>query len=246
MIAPDRLRAALAASWPAVEQADIGGFRIGRSAAREIGLLDGTACALGPWDADDLAAAIARAGAWGQPAAFHVTDDQQSLRSTLEAQGFALRKDLQIMAAPVGALTDQPLPPVTAFALWPPLAIQRDLWSEALIPPDQQAVMARVGIPHAALLGRVRDRAAGVGFVAVDGPVAVVHALQTVPGLRRLGVAGWMLRQAGFWAAEQGAEQLVLMVERDNQPAIALARGLGFRDLSGLGLLARPGTGAAP
>lgn len=248
MIAPDHLRAALAASWPAVEQADIGGFRIGRrdaaSAARRIGLLDGAACALGPWDADDLEAAIARAGAWGQPAGFHVTQDQQSLHSTLLARGFTQQRDLRIMSAPIRALTDQPPPPLAAFALWPPLAIQRDLWSEALIPPDQQAVMARVTVPHTALLGRVNDRAAGVGFAAASGPVAVVHALQTMPGLRRLGVAGWMLRQAGLWAAEQGAEHLVLMVDRENRPAIALFETLGFRDISAVGLLLRNATGA--
>ena len=132
------------------------------------------------------------------------------------------------MAAPVTALTDRPIPPVTAFAIWPPLAIQRQIWVAGNINPARQVVMERVSQPKAALLGRIRDRAAGAGFVALHDRTAMVHAVEVLPAFRRQGLAGWMMRQAAQWAQEFGATRIGLAVSRVNTTAQATYASLGF------------------
>ena len=56
--------------------------------------------------------------------------------------------------------------------------------------------MERVAPPRAALLGRLHDRAAGAAFVAADGPVAMIHAIEVAPAFPRPGLAGWLSRVA--------------------------------------------------
>ena len=132
-----------------------------------------------------------------------------------------------------------PNPPPLALSsssrrtVWPPLAIQRELWAEARIGPGRQAAIDRAPQPKAALLGRVKDRAAGVGFAGVCGPVAIVHALSVLPAFRRMGVAGWMMRRAARFAGEKGAERIAVAVTRANTDALALYASMGFSEVAG-------------
>ncbi len=130
-------------------------------------------------------------------------------------------------------MTDRAIPPVTAFAVWPPLAIQRDLWRELGIGAARQAIIDRAAAPKAALLGRVADRAAGVGFVGVHGPVGMIHALGVLPPFRRRGVAAWLIRQAASFAERNAAARIALAVQRDNVAALALYAALGFSEVEG-------------
>lgn len=217
---------AFEATWPAAETVRCGGFLIGRGLGAGGRVSSAHAC--GSWTADDLNAAEARHAAWHQPPLFRAWDDDAALIAALKARGYHPQVPTLVMAAPVAGLTDRPLPPVTAFAVWPPLAIQRQIWAAGTINPARQAVMERVPQPKAALLGRIRDRAAGAGFVAVHGPVAMVHAVEVLPGFRRQGLAGWMIRHAAFWARDLGAERVGLAVSRANIAARATYAGLGF------------------
>jgi hypothetical protein len=61
--------------------------------------------------------------------------------------------------------------------------------------------MERAAGPKTALLGRVRDRAAGTAFVALHDDVAMVHALEVVPGFRRAGVARNLMQGAAVLGA---------------------------------------------
>nr|WP_279578098.1 GNAT family N-acetyltransferase [Paracoccus versutus] len=81
----------------------------------------------------------------------------------------------------------------------------------------------------------MQDRAAGAAFVALDGPVAMIHAIEVVPALRRQGVAGWLIRMAATWAEVQGATRLALAVGRANAGARAAYDRLGFAELGGYG-----------
>ena len=94
--------------------------------------------------------------------------------------------------------------------------------------------MDRAPGPKTALLGRIRDRAAGVGFVAVHGPVAMVHALVVPPEFRRQGVAAWLMRRAGHFATGHGAPRVALAVTRANAGALALYDRLGFVEVGRL------------
>ncbi|WP_246026559.1 GNAT family N-acetyltransferase [Paracoccus luteus] len=102
--------------------------------------------------------------------------------------------------------------------------------------------MDRATVPKSSILGRVSDRAAGCAFVATLGPVAMLHALAVVPGARRHGVAGWMVRRAAELGARDGAEVLALAVLRDNTAALALYDALGFAEIGGYAYWAPAGT----
>ena len=238
------LSAAFEATWPPAETVQAGGFAVGRgmggggrvASARRVG---------DDWSPADIDAAVEIQRGWDQTPQFRVADEETGLAAALEQRGFQRHNPTVTLVAPVNALTDQAVPPVTAFAVWPPMAIQRDIWTAGGIGPARQAVMMRAPDPRSALLGRIKDRAAGAGFVAVHGDVAMVHGLTILPEWRRLGLAGWMMRKAAFWATDQGATRLGLAVSRGNTAAVALYSGLGMTEAGGYAYYAAPEPGAA-
>jgi ribosomal protein S18 acetylase RimI-like enzyme len=52
--------------------------------------------------------------------------------------------------------------------------------------------------------------------------------IETAPNARRRGLARLILSTLLRWAAEQGAERVMLEVRRENEAAITLYRQLGF------------------
>ena len=230
------LAEAFEATWPAAEYGDTGGFRVGRGLGA--GGRVSSARTIGRWTEADIDAAIARHRGWDQQPVFRVSDDDTALTAALEARGFRRETPTAIMEIATSGLTDHEVPPVTAFALWPPLAIQREIWAEGNIGTARQAVIDRVPQPKTAILGRVSDRAAGAAFVAIHGGVAMVHCVEILTEWRRRGLAGWMMRQAAFWAEEQGVTRMGLAVSRANTGAVALYRALGFREVAGYGYYA--------
>ncbi|MBZ4023650.1 GNAT family N-acetyltransferase [Rhodobacter sp. TJ_12] len=219
------LFAVIEATWPAASTRRAGGFVI-----RE-GLGGGSrvSCASleGPFETADLDAAEAAHRALGQQPKFMLRPGDAALDAALDSRGYELFDPVVIYTAPVAQLP-QEVPPVTAFAHWPPLAIAREIWADTGIGPERQAVMARAAAPKAVVLGRTQDRAAGAGFIAMHGRTAMVHALSVLPEFRRHGLARAMMAEATRWAAQQGAETLALIVTRANEPANALYRALGM------------------
>lgn len=227
----EEIESAFEASWPAAEYSESGAFRVGRGMGGGKRVASARAVA-SDWRSADIDRAIAVHLGWDQPAIFRVLDGEEKLASALQSRGFHGHTRTRMMMASVSALTDLAVPPVTSFAVWPPLAIQQELWSEQGIGRERQAVMARVRLPKAALLGRIDDRAAAVGFIAAAGDIAVLHALEVLPAMRRKGLAGWMMREAAFWAEANGAKSILLAVTAENKPAVALYQKLGFSEVS--------------
>ncbi|WP_207102255.1 GNAT family N-acetyltransferase [Paracoccus shandongensis] len=224
-------------TWPAAEYADAGGFRVGQGLGA--GGRVSSACAVGAWAPKDIAAAEAIHQDWNQQPMFRVLDDDTTLIAALTAAGYRRDTPTAIMQAPVSALTGQPIPPLTTFAVWPPLAIQRDIWAAGGIIPARQAVMDRVTGPKTAILGRIDDRGAGAAFAAWCGAVTMVHAVEVLPQFRRRGLAGWMMRQVALWAQEQGATRIGLAVSRANAGARAAYDRLGFVEAAGYAYYAK-------
>lgn len=224
------LAAAFEATWPPVETAAAGGFRVGRGAGA--GGRCGSARLTGEWSPSDIALAEACHDRWRQPRLFRVMEDERALIASLQARGYRPETPTLVLEAKVGELAAVRPPPVTSFAIWPPLAIQRHIWDETGIDAARRSVMDRTPAPKAALLGRIRDRAAAAGFVAAAGigseQVAMLHALEVLPQFRRQGLAGWLVREAAIWAQGQGASRLALAVTEANAPARALYDSLGF------------------
>lgn len=232
------LAQAFEASWPAAETAGAGGFVVGRGLGA--GGRVSSARVAGVWAEADIDAAEAVHAGWSQRPVFRVWDGDAALTGALAARGYAPEVPTLVLEAEVQALADPPLRAMRCFAIWPPLAIQRQIWAEGNINPARQAVMDRVALPKAALLARISDRAAGAGFVALSGEVAMLHAVEVPPEFRRRGVAGWIVRQAAGWAAAAGGTRLALAVSRANEPAWALYRKLGFREVGSYAYYARP------
>jgi len=239
----DRLERALEASWPAPDYAEAGAFRVGRAGADPALGAAALRSRDAAWQDEDLQRAFDLHASWQQPPIFRLADDADpALVAALTQRGLQPAREMRMLAVGIDRLTTQPVPRVTSFAVWPPLAIQRDLWAEMGLDAARQAIMDRVALPKSAILGRTDDRAAGVAFVAASDGLAVLHALEIVPSLRRQGLAGWMMREAGFWATAQGCDRLCLAVAADNAAAIALYRKLEFQDAGGFRYFAPPGT----
>lgn len=225
-------------SWPAAETRDSGAFRSGRGLGAG-GRVSSTVALRPDWDTVDLPAVEAVHRAWGQRPMFRVPQQDERLRDALAARGYAAETPTAIMQADCAALLAEPVPEMTCFTIWPPLAIQCDLWAAGSINPARQAVMPRVLPPHTSVLGRLDDRAAGAAFVVADGPVAMIHAIEVAPQFRRRGLAGWMIRAAAAWATEQGAARLGLAVSRANAGARAAYDSLGFHEAGSYSYWAR-------
>jgi GNAT superfamily N-acetyltransferase len=61
----------------------------------------------------------------------------------------------------------------------------------------------------------------------------MLHALEILPHQRRKGMGVWMMRQAAYWAAEQGATELAVLCTRANAGANALYARLGMQQSGG-------------
>lgn len=220
------LAAALAATWPAaaVHQAGPWLLRNGAGGGKRVS----AASVVAAWTVPDIAVAETGMAALGQPALFMIGEDDAALDAVLAAKGYRMVDPVVIYAAPIAALTAT-LPALTCFPHWPPLAITRDLWVGGGIGSARLAVMARVAGPKAAILARRGDRVAAVTFVACDGAVAVIHALEVAPAMRRSGVGRTILHGAANWASGLGAETLALAVTAANTPARTLYTSLGMQ-----------------
>ena len=228
---PEALEA-LEATWPPTEAARFGGLVVGRGAGGG-GRLSSIRQAGDGWTDTDLQAALAQQKAWGEAALIRVRDGQDRLAGAARALGLGMRQPTAILSAPLDVLAAPGVPPMTTFAVWPPLAVQREIWERDGISLARQMAMARMPGPHVAILGRISDRAAGTGFCAVSGPVAGLHAVVVEPALRGARLGEYMLRRAAIWAQAQGAQVMMLAVTRENASALRLYERLGFREVSG-------------
>ncbi len=228
MTLPDRaaLEAALEATWPPAESWTSGPWRFRRGA--EGGKRVSAATALAPVDAEDISRAEAEMKRLGQWRLFRAEDPTGHLSRRLEDRGYILTDISTFYAAPCTSLLKPDQPPLDAVTSETLLGIQAELWAAGGIGPGRLAVMDRATHPKAWLLARLKDRAAGAGFVSIFDGIAMVHALETKPEIRRMGAGRAMLHRAARWAQERGARTIALAVTAANGPANALYSSLGM------------------
>ena len=182
------------ATWPPAAFHCSGAFTVreGHGGGQRVS----SATAAGEWAMSDIEAAEALHRSLGQSPLFMIRPGENALDAALDARGYRIKDPVNIYEAPVENLLRQGASPMSAFAIWPPLAIMRDLWVEGGIGPDRVAIMDRVAGLKTAILGRVNDRVSGVAFVAIHGLAGpIAHPL---PG------AGEAVEQGGL-AAVGGA-----------------------------------------
>ena len=230
--APDaaRLLDAVDATWPPAETVDRGGWRLRRGAGG--GKRVSAASALGD-GGGDVAEAEAAMLAWGQPPLFRLGAADAGLDGDLARRGHAVVEPVVLYAAPAGRLAGEGSHMAACYRVDGLPAILEEIWDAGGIGPARRAVMDRVALQKTRLLSRADDIPCGAAFVAVDGEVAMIHAIEVLPRLRRRGAARLLMQGAARFAAEHGAEWLALAVTEANAPARALYAGLGMIEAGG-------------
>lgn len=163
----------------------------------------------------------------GQRPLFMIREGEDALDALLDERGYALIDEVVLYTAPIDLLTDRPVPPVTCFHIWEPLAIMTEIWAKGGVGPARLNVMARART-KTGILARWNEKPAGVAFAAIDAKVAMVHAVEVLEHQRKQGVAEWMMRASAIWAAKQGATEIAVLCVTANKPANALYTKLGF------------------
>ncbi|MCC5983760.1 MAG: GNAT family N-acetyltransferase [Rhodobacteraceae bacterium] len=222
------LLAALEATWPAAGVTERDGVRLHDGAGG--GKRVSAARVTGAPGAARIAGAEAAMRAQGACPLFMIRPGEDALDVALAARGYAVVDPTVLMVAPVSALAAPPAP-ITLFPVWPPLQIMRDIWAANGIDAARQAVMDRAPDPRTALIARASDRAAGVAFVGCHAGIAMLHAVEVLPGLRRQGAARNILTGAAWWAEGQGMAWLALAVTRANTAARALYADAGLTEV---------------
>ncbi|MEM9972630.1 MAG: GNAT family N-acetyltransferase [Pseudomonadota bacterium] len=224
-MSPARLYAAIEATWPAASITRLGPWAIrdGQGGGKRVS----AASAEDTFGAGDIAAAEDAMRALGQRPLFWIRQGDGRVNTALALRGYDRIDPVLLYAAPVGRLAHLP-PPVSAFLMEAPLAIMEEIWAEGGIGPARLAVMTRASEPKVMALGRVADRPAGVGFAAMFGDIAMVHALETRTALRRKGAGRYMMQALAVWAEEQGAQHVALAVTHGNTAARHLYQSLGM------------------
>ncbi len=214
------------ATWPAAASNRVGAWTIrdGQGGGKRVS----AATENWPTTEADLPAAEQAMRDLGQDPLFQIRAGDEHLDAMLEEQGYAIVDPVNIWVTPIGELSKSPPPPVSAFCIWPNLAVMNELWLRGGIGPERIAVMERADCPKTSLLARTNDTPAGVGYVAIHEDIAMLHALHVDENMRRQGAAQNLVRQAAVWAEEQGARFLSLIVTQGNHAANPLYANLGM------------------
>jgi ribosomal protein S18 acetylase RimI-like enzyme len=224
-MSPDELYATIEATWPPARSFRKGPWtlRDGQGGGKRVS----AATAEGWVNAADIALMEAEQQALGQPLLAMIREGDEALDALLAMQDYEIVDPVVAYAAPVSRLAG-PVPPASAFAHWPRLAVTEEIWAEAGIGPGRLAVMDRAPAPKCAVLGRTDDRPAGAAFVALYEKTAMIHAIEVRSRLRRRGTARNILRAAATWAQDVGATTFSLVVTERNTAARALYASLGM------------------
>lgn len=228
MTLPDaqKLYAIVEGTWPAATKKALGPWmiRLDGSGSSRVS----AATAEQPvTDADIDAAARAMVTA-GQTPLFMIREGEDVLDSVLAARGYAIKDPVNMYAVAIGDIASSRPPPVTSFAVWPPLAVQAEIWAAGGIGQGRIAVMDRAHQPKTTLLGRVNDQPAGTVYVGMASDCAMIHALEISKDARRRGLARHLTVAAAFWAKDNGAKYLTLVTTQANDGANALYTSLGM------------------
>lgn len=222
---PDAVFDVIEATWPAARLVPLGPWvvRDGKGGGKRVSAATPTA-EVKPSDIPEAEEAMR---GMGQQPLFMIRPGDEALDAALQARGYRSLDPTTAYSLPITRLTDVPVPRVTAFCIWEPLAIMEEIWAPGGIGPERVAVMARAEV-KTGILARWNEKPAGAAFAALHQKTCMVHAVEILPDQRRQGVAGWVMRAAAFWAQNQGAEHISVLCTQANTAANRLYSSLGF------------------
>jgi GNAT superfamily N-acetyltransferase len=221
-----RLYQAINTTWPARTTRQEAGWEIrdGAGGGKRVSAVTSAQTEL-----PDIDWVEARLSEQGQEHLFMIRDGDEILDAALAARGYEIIDPVTLYLCETAPLRPASLPRAQSYCIWEPLQIMREIWAAGGIRDRRIALMHRVQSPKTALLARSGDSPAGVGFLALDGEIAMLHAVEVLPEFRRTGVAKKLMAQAAKWAEDHGAKYMALMTTRDNQAANRLYSSLGMR-----------------
>ena len=222
----DTLHSVTEATWPPARAWRSGPWtlRDGAGGGKRVS----AATAEGPISQDDLAPAEAAMRAMDHPPLFMIREGDEALDALLANQGYRIIDPVNLYVGPVAPLIEEPPARATAYAIWEPLEIQKDIWAEGGIGPDRVAVMQRAKVPKTAVLTRNGQHPAGVAFAAIHDGIAMLHALEIRAVDRLTGQGRNATKQAALWAAQHGADYLAALCTQANTGANTLYTSLGM------------------
>ena len=160
---------------------------------------------------------------------FMVYQSDSIIEKKLENLNYQIFDQSFIFEITVKELIKNKPPPVSMFSIWPPLNIQRELWSANGIGVQRQAVMNRVTQSKTSILGRWKDNPVASAFVAKSGDVAFLHALVVDKNFRQQGVGKALMQHAGQWAYSHNCKKLMVVTTAANTAANNLYTSLEFQ-----------------
>ncbi|NNK79650.1 MAG: GNAT family N-acetyltransferase [Litoreibacter sp.] len=219
----------LEATWPPLSRKTVGDWviREGAGGGKRVSAATLETDAGGT---SDVARAEQEMRALGQTSLFSLKPEQTELDTILAGNGYEVVDPTILFHVPIRDLGEIEIPPLSAFPIWEPLQIMRDIWQAGGVGAARQAVMERVSGPKTGILGRINNKPAGAAFVALHGQVAMLHALEILEDERRQGLGRNLALAAAKWALGQGATDFALAVTRANRAATALYSSLGMRE----------------
>ncbi len=213
-------------TWPAARSFEAGPWLIreGQGGGQRVS----AATAQQPVTASDIALAEAEMAKLGQPKLFMVRDGEAELDALLADAGYVVHDPVNAYVAATGPMAAVRPPPVSALLAWEPLAIMLDIWEAGGIGPCRINVMHRAKGPKTGVIGRLNDHPAAAAFCAIHDGVAMVHAIEVLPHQRRQNMARYVMHELAFWARQNGASHISLVVTQANVGANALYTSLGM------------------
>ena len=166
--------------------------------------------------------------AMDQPRLFMIRDDDQALDNALEARGYFIKDPVTLFAGSSTRLAEHDPKGLSVIDASEPMAVMAEIWEAGGVGAGRLDVMRRTIGPKACFLGRTDDQPAGVSYVACDRDIAMMHALEILPDLRRKGLAVQMMGAMGAWAVRNGADTFSLVVLTQNDAACGLYEKLGM------------------
>ena len=214
------------ATWPAAAYCRVGPWTIreGRGGGKRVS----AASLQSDFSPADIAVGQARMAALGQTPLFLVREGEDRLDRTLDDYGYSIIDPVSFYACPVAALTTGHFTASVETTQWPPSDSAKKIWAEGGIGPERLDVMNRVKGPKSVIAAQSGGEIAGVGFTAVAAKIAMIHAIEVSPKMRRRRAGTAVLHLAADWAKKTGCDYLTLAVTDANRPANALYSKLGM------------------
>ena len=214
-------------TWPAEKFLELRKWKLRKSIKG--GKRVSAATAIGKSDIRDIQFVENTLAEWCQEKLFMIKAGENSLDEALKKRGYYIVDPTNIWSISSEALSMQKIPPVTAFSIFPPLAIQRELWIANDIDASKIEIMDRVKTPKTTIFGRIDAKPAASAFVAIANKMAMVHALIVDHKCQRQGMGKFVMQKVGDWADQLGAKSVVVLCTKKNQSANNFYKSLGMR-----------------